>query len=90
MDMKLELMILPVSDPDRAKAFYEKAGFHLDVDHKASEDFRVIQVTPPGSACSVSFGNGISQAVPGSIQGMHLVVTDLEAALAEFLERGSR
>lgn len=88
MDMKLELMILPVSDPDRAKAFYEKAGFHVDVDHKASEDFRVIQVTPPGSACSVSFGKGISQAVPGSIQGMHLVVTDLEAALAEFSERG--
>ena len=88
MDMKLELIILPVSDADRAKAFYEKAGFHVDVDHKASEDFRVIQVTPPGSACSVSFGKGISQAVPGSIQGLHLVVTDLEAALAELSERG--
>ncbi|HEY6629682.1 MAG TPA: VOC family protein [Acidimicrobiia bacterium] len=88
MDMKLELMILPVSDPDRAKEFYEKAGFHVDVDHQASEDFRVIQVTPPGSACSVTFGKGISQAVPGSIQGMHLVVKDLEAALAEFSERG--
>jgi catechol 2,3-dioxygenase-like lactoylglutathione lyase family enzyme len=88
MDMKLELMILPVSDPERAKEFYEKAGFHVDVDHKASEDFRVIQVTPPGSSCSVSFGKGISQAVPGSIQGMHLVVTDLEAALGDLRGRG--
>ncbi len=88
MDMKLELMILPVSDPDRAKEFYERAGFHVDVDHKASEDFRVIQVTPPGSACSVSFGKGISQAVPGSIQGMHLVVNDLEAALEDLKGRG--
>jgi catechol 2,3-dioxygenase-like lactoylglutathione lyase family enzyme len=88
MDMKLELILLPVSDPDRAKEFYEKAGFHVDVDHKASEDFRVIQVTPPGSACSVSFGKGISQAVPGSIQGLHLVVKDLEAALEELKGRG--
>lgn len=88
MDMKLELIVLPVSDADRAKDFYEKAGFNVDVDHKASEDFRVIQVTPPGSACSVSFGKGISQAEPGSIQGLHLVVTDLEAALAELTGRG--
>jgi catechol 2,3-dioxygenase-like lactoylglutathione lyase family enzyme len=88
MDMKLELIILPVSDADRAKEFYEKAGFHVDVDHEASEDFRVIQVTPPGSACSVSFGKGISQAEPGSIQGLHLVVKDLEAALAELEGRG--
>ena len=89
MDWKLELVLLPVTDVDRAKAFYsEKLGFHVDVDHHASEQFRVVQLTPPGSACSISIGIGITQAVPGSVQGLHLVVTDIEAAHAELVDRG--
>ena len=88
MDMKLELVVLPVTDVDRAKTFYEKAGFRLDVDHKASEDFRVVQLTPPGSECSISIGKGISQAEPGSIQGLHLVVADIEATRAELVAAG--
>ena len=89
MDYKLELVLLPVADVDRAKAFYaEKAGFNVDVDHCAGDDFRVVQCTPPGSACSVSFGIGISGATPGSVKGIHLVVTDIEAARAELVERG--
>jgi len=89
MDYRLELVLLPVSDVDRAKAFYEALGFHLDVDHHASEDFRVIQFTPPGSACSIAFGIGISQADPGSVHGLHLVVNDITAAHAELTERGA-
>ena len=89
MDWKLELVLLPVTDVDRAKAFYsEKLGFHVDVDHHASDQFRVVQLTPPGSACSISIGIGITQAAPGSVQGLHLVVTDIEAASAELAERG--
>jgi len=89
MDMKLELVLLPVSDVDRAKDFYvEKAGFHLDVDHRASEQFRIVQMTPPGSACSITVGMGITDAVPGSVRGTHLVVTDIEAARAELVGRG--
>jgi catechol 2,3-dioxygenase-like lactoylglutathione lyase family enzyme len=89
MDMKLELVLLPVSDVDRAKDFYvEKAGFHLDVDHRASEQFRIVQMTPPGSACSITVGIGITEAVPGSVRGTHLVVTDIEAARAELVGRG--
>jgi catechol 2,3-dioxygenase-like lactoylglutathione lyase family enzyme len=88
MEMKLELVILPVSDVDRAKAFYEQAGFSIDVDHRAGEHFRVVQVTPPGSACSISFGTGISSAEPGSYKGLHLVVTDLPAVAAELGARG--
>jgi catechol 2,3-dioxygenase-like lactoylglutathione lyase family enzyme len=88
MDMKLEAIVLPVSDVDRAKAFYEGAGFQLDVDHQATEEFRVVQLTPPGSACSVIIGTGISTATPGSVQGLHLVVRDLPAALAELAGRG--
>lgn len=88
MDMKLELVILPVSDVDRAKAFYEQVGFRLDVDHRAGEQFRVVQLTPPGSSCSVSMGVGISEAAPGSVKGLHLVVTDIEAARAELVGRG--
>ena len=89
MDWKLELVLLPVTDVDRAKAFYsEKLGFHVDVDHHASDQFRVVQLTPPGSACSISIGIGITQAVPGSVQGLHLVVTDIEAAHAELVDRG--
>jgi len=89
VDWKLELVLLPVTDVDRAKAFYsEKLGFHVDVDHHASDQFRVVQLTPPGSACSISIGIGITQAVPGSVQGLHLVVTDIEAAHAELVDRG--
>ena len=89
MDWKLELVLLPVTDVDRAKTFYsEKLGFHVDVDHHASDQFRVVQLTPPGSACSISIGIGITQAVPGSVQGLHLVVTDIEAAHAELADRG--
>jgi catechol 2,3-dioxygenase-like lactoylglutathione lyase family enzyme len=89
MDYKLELMIVPVSDVDRAKAFYvDAAGFRLDVDHRAGDAFRVVQVTPPGSACSVSFGVGISNGEPGSVKGLHLVVTDIEEAHEELTGRG--
>jgi catechol 2,3-dioxygenase-like lactoylglutathione lyase family enzyme len=88
MDMQLEVVVLPVSDVDRAKDFYEQAGFRLDTDHRAGDDFRVVQVTPPGSHCSVSFGVGVSQADPGSIQGLHLVVADLPAVLDELAGRG--
>jgi catechol 2,3-dioxygenase-like lactoylglutathione lyase family enzyme len=88
MDMKLELVVLPVSDVDRAKAFYEKAGFRLDVDHRAGDQFRVVQLTPPGSACSVTIGTGVTDAEPGTIKGLHLVVADIEAAVAELAGRG--
>jgi len=87
--LKLELVLVPVSDVDRAKAFYtEKAGFNLDVDHRAGDDFRVVQMTPPGSACSISVGKGITKATPGCVEGLHLVVTDIVAARAELVERG--
>jgi catechol 2,3-dioxygenase-like lactoylglutathione lyase family enzyme len=89
MDYKLELVLLPVSDVDRAKAFYESLGFHLDVDHQPSDEFRVIQFTPPGSACSFSFGIGISTAEPGSVHGTHLIVKDITSARAELIERGA-
>jgi len=89
VDFKLELVLIPVSDVDRAKAFYtEKVGFNLDVDHRASEDFRVVQMTPPGSAASITIGIGITDAAPGSYRGTHLVVTDIEAARAELVDRG--
>jgi catechol 2,3-dioxygenase-like lactoylglutathione lyase family enzyme len=90
VDWKLELVIVPVSDVDRAKDFYiEKAGFRLDVDHRRGDKFRVVQLTPPGSACSISIGTGISSAAPGSVKGLHLVVSDIEAARAELVERGT-
>jgi catechol 2,3-dioxygenase-like lactoylglutathione lyase family enzyme len=89
VDFKLELVVLPVSDVDRAKAFYaDKAGFTVDVDHRAGEHFRVVQLTPPGSACSVTIGTGLTQTAPGTYQGLHLVVTDIEAARAELVHRG--
>jgi catechol 2,3-dioxygenase-like lactoylglutathione lyase family enzyme len=89
VDWKLELVLVPVSDVDRAKTFYtEKAGFNLDVDHRAGDDFRVVQMTPPGSACSISIGVGITDAAPGSYRGTHLIVFDIEAARAELVERG--
>jgi predicted enzyme related to lactoylglutathione lyase len=86
MDFKLELVIVPVSDVDRAKAFYmEKAGFHMDVDHRAG-DFRIVQLTPPGSACSVTLMR--NEKAAGSLQGLHLVVTDIDAARADLAGRG--
>ena len=89
VDLKLELVLIPVADVDRAKAFYvERAGFNLDVDHQASEEFRVVQMTPPGSACSITIGKGITDAAPGSVRGTHLVVSDIEAARAELIDRG--
>jgi catechol 2,3-dioxygenase-like lactoylglutathione lyase family enzyme len=88
MDFKLELVVLPVSDVDRAKAFYaDRVGFNVDVDHRA-DNFRVVQLTPPGSACSVTIGQGVSEAAPGSVRGLHLVVSDIEAARTELVERG--
>jgi catechol 2,3-dioxygenase-like lactoylglutathione lyase family enzyme len=89
VDWKLELVIVPVSDVDRAKTFYsEKLGFNLDVDHRAGENFRVVQLTPPGSACSITIGTGLTPVAPGSYQGLHLVVDDIEAARAELVGRG--
>ena len=89
MDWKLELVLVPVSDVDRAKAFYtEQCGFHLDVDHHPSAEFRVVQMTPQGSACSISVGLGITRATPGSIEGLHLVVADIDTARAELAGRG--
>jgi catechol 2,3-dioxygenase-like lactoylglutathione lyase family enzyme len=89
MDLKLELIVVPVSDVDRAKDFYaEKLGFRIDVDHKAGESFRVVQLTPPGSECSISVGIGISPVAPGTYQGLHLVVEDIEKAIAELSGNG--
>jgi catechol 2,3-dioxygenase-like lactoylglutathione lyase family enzyme len=89
MDFKLELILLPVTDVDRSKQFYqEKMGFVLDVDHQPNEEFRVVQFTPRGSACSITFGKGIVETTPGSVRGLHLVVTDIEAARAVLIDRG--
>ncbi|MBO0704806.1 MAG: VOC family protein [Candidatus Dormibacteraeota bacterium] len=89
MEYKLELVVVPVSDVDRAKAFYtDQLGFDLDVDHRAGDAFRVVQLTPPGSACSIAVGTGITEATPGSAQGLHLVVRDIETAQTELLGRG--
>ena len=86
--MKLEVVVLPVSDVDRAKGFYESLGWRLDADFPGEGGFRVVQLTPPGSACSIIFGSGVTSAVPGSAEGLQLVVTDIEAARAEVVERG--
>jgi catechol 2,3-dioxygenase-like lactoylglutathione lyase family enzyme len=90
MDWKLELIVVPVADVDRAKAFYsEQVGFTVDVDYQPNADFRVVQLTPPGSACSISIGKGVSGGMaPGSIKGLHLVVSDIEAARAHLASRG--
>ena len=88
MDFTLELIVVPVSDVDRAKRFYtEQTGFHVDVDHRAGEDFRVVQLTPPGSSCSISLMRNTE--APGSLQGLHLVVSDIDAARAELAGRGT-
>jgi catechol 2,3-dioxygenase-like lactoylglutathione lyase family enzyme len=89
MDFKLELVSVPVSDVDRAKAFYvEQAGFNPDHDHQVSDELRFVQLTPPGSGCSIAIGSGISDTTPGSVQGLQLVVTDIEAARDELAGRG--
>ena len=88
MDMKLELVVLPVSDVDRAKAFYEKVGFHADHDHRVSEDLRFVQLTPPGSACSIAIGEGLVDGEPGSVKGLQVVVDDVQAWRAELMGRG--
>jgi predicted enzyme related to lactoylglutathione lyase len=89
MDYKLELVAIPVSDADRAKAFYvDQAGFNADHDHRVNDELRFIQLTPPGSGCSITIGTGITEAEPGSVKGMQLVVQDIETAHAELSGRG--
>jgi catechol 2,3-dioxygenase-like lactoylglutathione lyase family enzyme len=90
MDIKIELVILPVSDVDRAKDFYvEKVGFHLDHDHVVSDEVRFVQLTPPGSACSIAFGKGLTTAKPGSVDGLQAVIADADEARAELVRRGA-
>lgn len=89
MDLRLELVLIPVTDVDRAKAFYhERLGFAVHVDHRAGENFRVVQLDPPGSSCSIAVGTGITDAAPGSVRGMHLVVEDIEATVAHLRSGG--
>ena len=89
MDFTLELVVVPVSDVDRAKAFYsERCGFIVDVDRSFAEDFRVVQLTPPGSACSISIGKGLAMMAPGSLQGLQLCVTDIDAAHEQLVSAG--
>ncbi len=89
MDYTLELVVVPVTDIDRAKAFYsDQCGFVVDVDHSVGDTFRVVQLTPPGSACSISIGKGLSKAEPGSTQGLQLCVTDIDTARTELVARG--
>ena len=88
LDMKFEIVVIPVSDIDRAKAFYSKLGWRLDADYDNGNDFRVIQFTPPGSSCSVIFGRNVTGMTPGSAQGLYLIVNDIEIARKELLRRG--
>jgi catechol 2,3-dioxygenase-like lactoylglutathione lyase family enzyme len=89
MDWKLELVAIPVSDTDRAKEFYvDRVGFVADHDHRVSDDLRFVQLTPPGSACSIAFGEGLTDVEPGSVKGLQLVVSDIEAARDELATRG--
>ncbi|ALP68063.1 VOC family protein [Paraburkholderia caribensis] len=88
VDMKLEVVVIPVADVDRAKQFYERLGWRLDVDLAKGDQFRVVHFTPPGSHCSVLFGTGVTTEEPGSVQGLHLIVSDVVAARAELVERG--
>ena len=90
MDYKLELVTLPVSDVDRAKSFYvDQLGFNADHDHRVSPELRFVQLTPPGSGCSIAIGEGLTQAEPGSVRGMQLVVRDIDVAQRELTERGA-
>jgi catechol 2,3-dioxygenase-like lactoylglutathione lyase family enzyme len=89
MDWKLEVVVVPVSDVDRSKRFYsEQLGFNVDVDRRISDTFRVVQLTPPGSACSIAIGEGLAPSTPGSLKGLQLVVPDIQAARAQLVERG--
>ena len=88
VDMKFEIVVIPVSDVDRAKEFYGRLGWRLDADYDSGKDFRVIQFTPPGSGCSVIFGKNVTAAAPGSAQGLYLIVADIEAARGNLLRRG--
>ena len=88
MEYKLELVVVPVSDVDRAKAFYERAGFTLDSEHANDMGFRVVQLSPPGSACAIAIGSGMPQAEPGTTKGLHLVVDDIDAAHADLTAKG--
>ncbi|MEV0999480.1 VOC family protein [Nonomuraea sp. NPDC050202] len=89
MDMKLEVVVVPVSDADRARDFYTRQlGFRLDADFPIHDGYRIIQVTPPGSACSIIFGDGLTDAEPGTVQGLHLIVSDIEQAQKELSGRG--
>jgi len=89
MDMRLEVVVVPVSDVDRARDFYaDKVGFHVDVDSEMGESFRVVQLTPPGSGCSIAIGKGLAEMPPGAVKGLQLVVSDVEAARAELAARG--
>src|SRR3954447_23099503 len=88
IDMRLEVVVIPVSDVDRAKRFYGDLGWRLDADFAAGDDYRVIQFTPPGSGASVIFGNNVTAAAPGSAQGLYLIVSDIQAARDELLRRG--
>ena len=88
VDQRLEVIVIPVSDVDRAKAFYARLGWRLDADFASGDDWRVIQFTPPGSACSVIFGRNVTAAAPGSVRGLYLIVSDLEAARKDLLDRG--
>jgi catechol 2,3-dioxygenase-like lactoylglutathione lyase family enzyme len=89
MDMKLEVVVIPVSDVDRAKTFYGRLGWRLDADFVVGDAFRVVQFTPPGSPCSIHFGKGVTPAAPGSARGLFLIVSDVEAARADLVARGA-
>ena len=88
VEMKLEVVVLPVSDVDRAKRFYGDLGWRLDIDYAPGDDYRVIQFTPPGSGCSVIFGTNVTENAPGSARGLHLIVSDIKAARDQLLRRG--
>ena len=88
MDWKIELIAIPVSDVDRAKDFYTRVGFNADHDHRVSDEVRFVQLTPPGSACSIALGQGVTDAPPGSVQGVQMVVSDVHAARAELVDKG--
>jgi catechol 2,3-dioxygenase-like lactoylglutathione lyase family enzyme len=90
VDMKLEVVVVPVSDVDRAKQFYKALGWREDADFVADENFRIVQLTPPGSGCSIQFGVGLTSAAPGSLRGLYLVVDDIDAARTELAERGAQ
>jgi catechol 2,3-dioxygenase-like lactoylglutathione lyase family enzyme len=89
VDLKLEVIVLPVADVDRARQFYEALGFRLDADFSTGPDYRIVQLNPPGSECAIIFGTGVTSAAPGSVQGLHLIVTDVEKAREELVAGGA-